>query len=133
MSAKRILVVDDEPAATRLLRLGLERTGAYEVCEQHSAERVLSCARQFKPDLILLDIVMPDLDGGDVAGLIRKDPQLRGTPILFLTSLVSEDEVANTPLYTAGCRVLAKPIATRALIACIEQEFRTAATANAAN
>ena len=64
MSKKRILLVDDDIAATRLLKIGLEKTGQYEVKEENSATRVLSTARSFKPDLAVLDVCMPNLDGG---------------------------------------------------------------------
>src|SRR2546423_5120830 len=59
MSKRRILVVDDETSITRLLKLNLEQTGSYEVREENLGARVLEAAREFKPDLVLLDVMMP--------------------------------------------------------------------------
>jgi CheY-like chemotaxis protein len=88
----RVLVVDDEPALSRLVRISLEETGLYEVMEENLSYRALETARHFQPDVIVMDVNMPHKDGGDVAAEIRADSRLAGTPILFLTSLVSPEE-----------------------------------------
>ena len=107
---KRILVVDNEPASTRMVRLTLERVpDTFEVCEVNDPLRALVTARRFQPQLILLDIEMPGLDGSAVARQIRQEPALRNVPILFMTSLVTPEE-AEANLYAAGSRVLAKPV-----------------------
>ena len=62
MKKKRIFVVDDEPGFTRLLKLTLERTGNYTVLEQNDGTQAWLTAREFKPDIIFLDIVMPKID-----------------------------------------------------------------------
>jgi len=61
---KRILVVDDQASDTRLLKLYLERTNDYVVKEENNARAAISAAEQFQPHLILLDVMMPDMDGG---------------------------------------------------------------------
>ena len=93
MSKKRILVVDDETSITRLLKLNLEQTGNYEVREENFGARVLEAAREFKPDLVLLDVMLPDMDGGDVAAGLKQDPALRKTPVVFLTAAVKKEEL----------------------------------------
>jgi len=93
MSKKRILVVDDEPSITRLLKLNLEQTGNYEVREENLGAQALDAAREFKPDLVLLDVMMPDMDGGDVAAGLKQDPALRKTPVVFLTAAVKKEEL----------------------------------------
>src|SRR5918996_1630889 len=93
MSKKRILVVDDEAGITRLLKLNLERTGKYEVREENFGARALEAAQAFRPDLVLLDVMMPDMDGGDVAASLKADPALRKTPVVFLTAAIKKEEL----------------------------------------
>ena len=102
MSTKRILVVDDEPGVTRNLKLTLESGGGYEVLSENHAANALTAARIFRPDLILLDVMMPDMDGGDVAARLRADPLLRDTPIIFLTALVSNEETDGHEMLSGG-------------------------------
>ena len=80
MEKKRILIIDDEASFTRMVKLNLEKTGAFEVREENLALEAVATARAFKPDLILLDVIMPTMDGGDVAAQIQKDRVLRDTP-----------------------------------------------------
>ena len=69
MEKKRILIVDDEPTFTKMVKLNLEQTGDFEVREEHRATAALATAREFKPHLVLLDVIMPSMDGGDLASL----------------------------------------------------------------
>jgi len=89
MMKKRILLIDDEPSFTRALKLHLEKSGAYEVTEENRGEIALETARRFKPDLILLDVMMPDVDGGEVASETRSDAKLKNTPIVILTAALA--------------------------------------------
>src|SRR5215207_7010241 len=93
---KRIFVVDDESGFTRLLKLTLEKSGRYVVREENDGTKAWLAAREFKPDIIFLDIVMPKVDGGEVARQIRTDPALEHVPIIFLTAIVSEKEGGHT-------------------------------------
>jgi len=86
MNRKKILVVDDEVSLTRMLKRNLEATGRYEVCEENFGARALEAARAFGPDLIVLDVMMPDADGGEVASRLGEDPRLRDVPVIFLTA-----------------------------------------------
>jgi CheY-like chemotaxis protein len=74
MNTKRILVVDDEPSVTRTLKLNLEDTLRYKVRTENDATHAVAAAREFHPDLILLDVIMPGLDGCDVSVRIHTDP-----------------------------------------------------------
>src|SRR5215210_7346940 len=116
---KRIMIVDDESGFTRLLKLTLERTGHYTVREQNEGTRALETAREFRPDLILLDIVMPRIDGGDVARQIQADPMLKNVRIIFLTAIVSKKEATPGSLI-GGFPFMAKPVSLDALVKCIE-------------
>src|ERR1043166_10113824 len=117
MGKKRILVVDDETSITRLLRLNLEQTGNYEVREENAGARVLKSARDFKPDLILLDVMMPDMDGGDVAAGLKQDPYLRKTPVVFLTAAVKKEELGAPDGKIGGRTYIAKPLDVKGVIA----------------
>jgi two-component system sensor histidine kinase/response regulator len=92
------------------------------VLEENDATKAHQTARNFRPDLILLDIVMPETDGGEVAARIQADPELQGTPIIFQTALVTKAE-AKTGLRIQGHPFLAKPISIPELIKGIEENL----------
>ena len=118
-SARRILIVDNDKNTTHLVKILLEKTGRYLVFEENDSTRAHQSARNFRPDLIFLDVVMPDRDGGEIAAQIRADPELQDTPIIFLTALVTRAE-ANAGLHIDGHSFLAKPINIPELIKTIE-------------
>jgi CheY-like chemotaxis protein len=120
---RRILIVDDDPDSTHLVKILLEKTGNYVVLEENDADQAHQSARDFRPDAILLDIMMPNTDGGEVAAQIEADPELRSTPIIFLTALVTEPET-KAGLRIEGHRSLAKPINIPQLIDQIEESLR---------
>ena len=107
MEKKRILIIDDEASFTRMVKLNLEKTGAFEVREENRAAYALTAAREFKPDVILLDVIMPTMDGGDVAAHIRNDRNLKNTPIIFLTATVSQREAGQAG-FNAEAKVCAE-------------------------
>jgi CheY-like chemotaxis protein len=118
----RILIVDNDRNATHLVKVLLERTGHYLVLEENDATRAHQSALNFRPDLILLDIVMPETDGGEVAAQIEADPELKNTPIIFLTALVTRAE-AKSGLNIQGHSFLAKPVSIPELINAIEKHL----------
>src|SRR6266853_4745748 len=120
--ARRILVVDNDFNTTRLIKILLEKTGNYFVLPENDLAKAHQTARDFRPDLILLDIVMPEIYGGEVAARLRHDPELRRTPIIFLTALVTEAE-AKSGLEIDGHSFLAKPINISELVGAIEQHL----------
>ncbi|MEA3207274.1 MAG: two-component system, OmpR family, response regulator [Chthoniobacter sp.] len=121
MNKPKILIVDDESGFTRLIKIALRK---YEIREENDSLRALDVAREFHPDLIVLDVIMPGLDGGDVAAAIRVDPKLRHTPIIFLTATVSPKEAGTEPKLIGGYPFLAKPVSPAALEKCIEENLR---------
>jgi len=121
MAKKRILIVDDEKSLTTLLKLNLEETGQYEVRVENWPEDAIQAAREFKPDLVLLDIIMPRLPGGNVAAQIDSDPQLAGTPIVFLTAAVRKHQVEENEGIISGRPCLAKPATVDEVIAMLEK------------
>jgi CheY-like chemotaxis protein len=121
-SARRILVVDNDKNTTHLVKILLEKTGRYLVFEENQPARAHQTARNFRPDLIFIDVVMPDRDGGEIAAQIRSDLELQNTPIIFLTALVTRAE-ANAGLRIDGHPFLAKPINIQELIKTIEEHL----------
>src|SRR3954471_17997711 len=121
MTKKKILVVDDEAGITNLLKRNLEATGRYEARAENSSAAALSAAREFLPDLIVMDVMMPGLDGGEVATQIREDTKLSGTPIVFLSALVKKEETQSAGSQIGGETFLAKPVTLDDLITCIEE------------
>ncbi len=119
MNPKRILIVDDESSFTRILRLTLEGTGKFLVEEVNDGRRAVEVAHYFKPDIIFLDVVMPEIDGGDVANKIKADPELAAIPIVFLTAIVSPTE-ARHQSGIGGFPFLSKPVSVDALAKAVE-------------
>ena len=120
MKKQRIFIVDDEAGFTRLLKLTLEKTGNFQVQEENDGTNAWLEARAFKPDIIFLDLVMPKIDGGDVAQQIRSDPMLAHVPIIFLTAIVSRTETKHD---IGGFPFLAKPVSLEAIKQCIAEHL----------
>jgi CheY-like chemotaxis protein len=116
---RRILIVDDDRDSTRLLKILLEKTGGYVVLEENDAAKAHQSANNFRPHLILLDIMMPQKDGVELASEIDADPQLQRTPIIFLTALGD----ARAGLRIQGYPVLTKPINIPELINRLEENL----------
>ncbi len=117
-----ILIIDNNSDFTHSAKLALERTGRYFVCEENDATKAHQTAQSLKPDLILLDIAMPETDGGEVAARIQSDPALHRTPFVFLTALVTKAETTSG-LRIHGHPFLAKPISIPDLITGIEENL----------
>jgi two-component system OmpR family response regulator len=123
---KRILVVDDEASFTAMLKCALEADGYYEVHEENDATRAVTAAREVDPDLIVLDVMMPDMDGSEVAALLREDRRFANTPIVFITALALESEAggaAGGAMTRGGQTYLPKSTPVDKLLACIQQKL----------
>jgi DNA-binding response OmpR family regulator len=130
---KRILIIDDEVSFTRMVKLNLEKTGAFDVRAENVASCAVPAARDFKPDLILLDVVMPTMDGGDIHAHIKRDRHLRDVPVIFLTATVSRREAGPAGMTSGGNLFLAKPISVEDLVKCINEHLRKPAEPEKAN
>ena len=86
----KVLLIDDEVDFTELLAANLEESG-YEVRQINDPTKALAEARKFQPDLCIIDLVMPRMDGGDVVSALKDDFHLSKTPVLMLTALVEEN------------------------------------------
>jgi CheY-like chemotaxis protein len=128
--ARKILLVDDEAGFTELLRMNLEKGGRYEVRIENDSTKAVSVARTFEPDVILLDVVMPGMDGGDVQAALQNDPVLSRVPVLMLTALVDSTELSEGAVAQAGSQmVLPKPVNLALLFRVLDEILGEAAPA----
>lgn len=124
MAKKKILVIDDDESLTKLIKLNLETTGNYEVVTENRGSQGLASAKAFKPDLVLLDIIMPDADGSEVAAQIMQDQETSDTPVVFLTAMIRKEEAAANCGIIGGHPFIAKSVSIKELISCIEKNVR---------
>src|ERR687893_864736 len=117
-----ILAVDDTPENLEILRLRLEAQG-YEVAEAADGEEGLARARELKPDLILLDIMMPKRDGISVVRELKQDPDLRHIPVILVTAKADAKDVV-LGLDAGGDDYLTKPFEHSALLARVRSMLR---------
>jgi CheY-like chemotaxis protein len=123
MGKKRILIVDDEVGAARLLKANLEQTNQYEVRVENWPEDAVEAAHQFKPHLLLLDILMPRMPGGNVVAAFEADPELKAIPIVFLTAAVRRHQVVENDGIICDHPCLAKPAGVQEIIQAIEDHL----------
>lgn len=121
---KKILFVEDNEGITKVVTLVLESTNRYEVRVEHKGKEVINAAREFKPDLILMEDVLPDLDGTEVASLLMKERDLKDIPIIFLTTRLIPKDSAEDSRIIGGYTFLMKPANTDRLIECMEQKLK---------
>lgn len=117
---KRILLLDDELDFAHVMKMTLEMTGQYEVRTAVRSTTFIEVARDYRPDLILLDCMMPALDGGEVAGQIQADPVLKDTPFMFLTATADQPEQRPSRCYAGVQTFLPKTMELTDLMRFIE-------------
>jgi CheY-like chemotaxis protein len=112
------LAVDDEESLTFFIKLNLQNEKRYDfqVTTANSGEEGLRLARSLRPDLILLDIIMPDLSGSEVAEKLQMDARTKNIPIIFLTAIVQKDEVSEEGGVIGGREFIAKPVGKEELV-----------------
>lgn len=121
MFKRKILIIDDEKGFTDVLKLNLESMGDFEVRIENDSRQAIGACLRFRPDLILLDIIMPNKEGADVAIEIKNNPILKKVPIVFLTATVTREEVAAEQGCIGGNTFVAKPSPLGYLIDSIER------------
>ena len=119
MHKKKILVIDDEETFTEVVKFNLEETGKYEVIVENKGSQGFDAAKKFRPDLILLDIIMPDTVGDKVAFELKNSEDTKNIPVILLTEIVTKEEEAGAGGVLSGYRVMAKPIDLEKLIAAV--------------
>ncbi|MBF0479803.1 MAG: response regulator [Candidatus Omnitrophica bacterium] len=120
---RTILLIDDEKGFTNMLSMNLRATGDYDVVVENNSLHALQTALEAHPDLILLDVIMPNKEGPDVFTEIKENLALRNTPVIFLTATVTEDEVNTYGGRIGGNTFIAKPTRMEDLLDSIERNL----------
>ncbi|MGH7321305.1 MAG: response regulator [Candidatus Rokuibacteriota bacterium] len=119
--SKRILAVDDQEDNRRILR-DLLTSASYEVIEATTGEEAVACAEAHRPDLILMDIQLPDIDGYEATRRIKANPALRGVPLIVVTSYALSGDEAKA-LAAGADAYVSKPFSPRALLAKVREHL----------
>jgi DNA-binding response OmpR family regulator len=93
ISLQRILIADDEPDILEISKIALETVGGFEVCVCSSGRMLLDQLSEFEPDLIIVDVLMPDVTGPEILTEVRRRPELNSVPVVFLTGVIQDDEI----------------------------------------
>lgn len=121
MSKKRILIVDDEAKLVKAIQIRVEQAG-YEVLTAYDGEEGQKKAKEYKPDLIVLDILMPKMQGHDMAAVLKEDEGTRNIPIIFLTCL-AEGAIQGGGII-GGNNFLAKPFDNKELLLMVDKVLK---------
>lgn len=120
MAKRTILIIEDEVSFAEMVKLNLEDTGDYEVRAEYKGADGLAAAVEFNPDLVLLDIMLPDKDGFEVLEELKKDERTKGILVVMLTALKSDPVKFKAAMLYAD-DFLVKPVTLRALVEKIEE------------
>lgn len=124
MGKKRsILVVDDDVDASQMAKMILEKTGLYVVNICNRGSEAFKIIQDTRPELVLLDIMMPGADGTDIAARIQNDKSLASIRVVFMTSLVSQKEVSSHSVI-GGHPFISKPISSEVLLERVKGFFK---------
>lgn len=124
MNEKRILIVDDEESLTDILKITLEDAGPFLVETENLAENVMIRVKQFQPDIVVLDVIMPGMSGLEIADQLTESMGEAAPLVLFLTAAVSKEDVTMQHELLKNCPVMAKPVGTGELVAQLEKMLR---------
>ena len=105
---QRVMCVEDDPDIRMIIEFSLTNLGGYQVCMCAGGQAALTQAPLFKPELVLLDVMMPDMSGPQTLAVLRNLPDMRGVPVVFLTAKAMPDEVEDLLKYGAT-GVIVKP------------------------
>jgi CheY-like chemotaxis protein len=115
MPPKRILLVDDDADIRKIAQLGLERVGGYEVIVASSAKEALQLAEEMNPDLVLSDVMMPEMDGVGLMTELRDNPVTNHLKVVFLTAKAQRSEQEQL-LSCGALGVISKPFKAQSLV-----------------
>ncbi len=119
-----VLVVDDDPIISEILAMNLEGEG-YSVCQAHSGEKALFMVESINPDLVLLDVMMPGLDGWEVCGRIKSIPQFKDLPVILLTAMAAQDEDARRSKDLGAHDLVQKPFDPDQLMSLVRKTIQS--------
>ena len=95
ITLQRVLLADDEPDILEISRIALETVGGFEVLVCSSGEKLLERLSEFQPDLVVVDVLMPDMTGPEVFEEIRRRPEFDEVPVIYLTGVIQEEELED--------------------------------------
>ena len=119
--ARKILTCDDEKHIVRLIQVNLERQG-YEVITAYNGAECLEKVKEDRPDLIVLDVMMPEMTGFEVLDVLKKDPETENIPVIMLTARAQDSDVLRGWQSGVEC-YLTKPFNPMELIAFVKRIF----------
>lgn len=114
MKNKKILIVDDDSVNLKMLR-NVFNSNEFQIIQASGGFEAVKIAQNDHPDLIILDIRMPDIDGGEVASILKNDPLTQNIPIIFLSSSINKEEEQYSSTHK-GVYLMAKPFDRDALL-----------------
>lgn len=120
MRLQKVLIIDDDPNVTKLLRIKLEARGGIQTAEISRASEASAKAHEFKPDLIVCDIDLGSMDGGEVAQRLGADPITSSIPIIYLSSLITP---ADMDQRSGGRKLISKKLPSAEIIELIVKEL----------
>ena len=120
---RKILIIDDEKDLCHFYKLVLEDTGRFDVKTETNSANALVAVKDFGPEMILLDIAMPNMDGGEVEELLKQADISKDIPIIFVSALASTLHNAQEGVQVAGRFVVAKPVTAEGLIGIIDKRL----------
>jgi len=121
MDEKKILIVDDDEVFLKMLENTLISSG-YSVSMATNGKDAIDAAKNWRPHLIILDIMMPEMDGGEAALVLERDPATQNIPIIFMTSLLKKED-ENKLTYSHKRSYMAKPYNKDELLAEIAKKL----------
>ena len=117
---KKILIVDDEADLCFLLKKNLEEVGDFVVSTCSESSKAIEQARAFRPDLILLDVLMPGISGPELVEQLKVARETKEIPVVFLTAIATEEETGERKNVIGGQYMLAKPVEMEELLQVIQ-------------
>jgi DNA-binding response OmpR family regulator len=112
----KIVLIDDEADFCYFVKLNLELTGKFDVLTSTNGEEGFILAAKEQPDLVILDVVMPGMSGGQVADRMQRSHKVGHIPILFITAIASRDQVQSNEGLIGGRQFIAKPVTPQELV-----------------
>ena len=113
---KKVLIIDDEVFFCRAIKKNLEVNDEFQVLTATRGDEGIHAAKEERPDVILLDIMMPGMSGTEVTDALLADPVTRSIPIIYVTAIVNEDDIQRGAGIAGGKDIIAKPVKINELI-----------------
>ena len=121
MSKHKILIIDDDVNLTRMLKLNLDESNKFDTRTLNDGKLAIDLIKEFMPDLVLIDVMMPDIQGNEIADMILNDDEIKHIKIVFLTAIVTKNEIPEESKTIGGRKFIAKPVKVDDLIATIDE------------